>query len=162
LAMYVPPIEPRPVRIPPAPAQVCHSACVTVDHAGYAPTDMPLLLIGLGGFAGAIARYLVDGAVVDRTGAGFPWGTFAINISGSFVLGLLFALTAERAILPADVRGPVMIGFLGAYTTFSTWMLESWRLIEGGSYLPALANLGGSVVVGLIAVAAGLIVGRAI
>ena len=123
---------------------------------------MPLILIGLGGFAGAIARYLVDGAVADRTGGGFPWGTLVINATGSFVLGLLFALTAERAILPADIRGPLMIGFLGAYTTFSTWMLESWGLIEGGSYVPALANLGGSIIIGLVAVAAGLVIGRAI
>jgi CrcB protein len=123
---------------------------------------MPLLLIGLGGFAGAIARYLVDGAVAERTGGGFPWGTLAVNLSGSFVLGLLFAMTAERAILPADVRGPVMIGFIGAYTTFSTWMLESWILVEQGSYLPALANLGGSVALGLLAMMAGLAIGRAI
>ena len=123
---------------------------------------MALLLIGIGGFAGAIARFLVDGAVMDRAGAGFPWGTLVINVSGSFVLGVVFALTAERAILPADIRGPLMIGFLGAYTTFSTWMLESWRLIEGGAYVAALANLGGSVVVGLVALIAGLAIGRAI
>jgi len=55
---------------------------------------MSLILIGLGGFAGAITRYLVDGAVIERTGAGFPWGTLVINVSGSFVLGLLFALTS--------------------------------------------------------------------
>ncbi len=123
---------------------------------------MALFLIGLGGFAGAITRYLVDGAVIDRTGGAFPWGTLVINVTGSFVLGLLFALTAERAILPADIRGPLMIGFIGAYTTFSTWMLESWNLVEGGSYVPALANLGGSIILGLIAVAAGLTLGRAI
>ena len=123
---------------------------------------MPLLLIGLGGFAGAVARYLVDGAVTDRSGGAFPWGTLVINITGSFVLGLLAALTIERAILPADIRGPVMIGFLGAYTTFSTWMLESWRLIESGSYGLALANLGGSVALGLLAVFAGLVVGMAL
>ena len=123
---------------------------------------MSLLLVGLGGFAGAISRYLVDGLVSDRTGGGFPWGTLVVNVTGSFLLGLLFAMTAERAILPAEIRGPVMIGFIGAYTTFSTYMLESWILIEGGSYLPALANLGGSIVIGLVAVAAGLIIGRAI
>ncbi len=123
---------------------------------------MSLLLVGLGGFAGAISRYLVDGLVSDRTGGGFPWGTLVVNATGSFLLGLLFAMTAERAILPAEIRGPVMIGFIGAYTTFSTYMLESWILIEGGSYLPALANLGGSIVIGLVAVAAGLIIGRAI
>jgi len=123
---------------------------------------MPLLLIGLGGFAGAISRYLVDGFVTERTAGAFPWGTLAVNLSGSFVLGLLFAMTAERAILPADIRGPVMIGFIGAYTTFSTFMLESWVLIENGSYASAVANLGGSVLLGLVAVVAGLTVGRAI
>jgi len=121
-----------------------------------------ILLIGLGGFAGAIARYLVDGVVSDRTGGAFPWGTLVINLTGSFVLGLLFAMTAERAILPAEIRGPVMIGFLGAYTTFSTFMLESWRLVESGAWGLALVNLGGSVLLGLIAVVAGLTLGRAL
>lgn len=123
---------------------------------------MPVALIGLGGFFGAIARYLVDGFVADRTGGGFPWGTLAVNLSGSLVLGILFALTAERAILPAEIRGPVLIGFIGAYTTFSTLMLESWRLIETGAPLLGLANIVGSCLLGLIAVSAGLIIGRAI
>ena len=123
---------------------------------------MPLLLIGLGGFAGAISRYVVDGLVTVGTAGAFPWGTLAVNATGSFLLGLLFAMTTERAVLPADIRGPVMIGFIGAYTTFSTYMLESWGLIESGSYVAALANLGGSVVIGLVAVAAGLFIGRAI
>lgn len=121
---------------------------------------MPLLLIGLGGFAGAITRYLVDGAVADRTGGAFPWGTLVINATGSFVLGLLFALTTDRAILPAEIRGPVLIGFIGAYTTFSTWMLESWRLVETGALAAAAANLLGSTVVGIVAVVAGLTLGR--
>ena len=121
---------------------------------------MPLLLIGLGGFAGAITRYLVDGAVSDRTAGGFPWGTLVINVSGSFLLGLLFAMTAERTILPAEIRGPVMIGFIGAYTTFSTFMLESWRLVENGATGVAIANLGGSMALGLVAVVAGLTLGR--
>jgi len=123
---------------------------------------MPLVLIGLGGFAGAISRYLVDGFVSDRTGGAFPWGTLAVNATGSFVLGALFAMTTERAILPAELRGPLMIGFIGAYTTFSTYMLESWGLVESGSYGPAIANLGGSMLLGLVAVAAGLLIGRTI
>jgi fluoride exporter len=123
---------------------------------------MPLILIGIGGFAGAISRYLVDGFVTDRTAGAFPWGTLVVNATGSFLLGLLFAMTTERAILPAEIRGPVMIGFIGAYTTFSTYMLESWGLVERGSYGPAIANLAGSVLVGLVAVAAGLVIGRAL
>ena len=123
---------------------------------------MPLILIGIGGFAGAISRYLVDGFVTDKTAGAFPWGTLVVNATGSFVLGLLFAATTERAIFPAEIRGPVMIGFIGAYTTFSTYVLESWGLVESGSYGTAIANLGGSVVVGLVAVAVGLAMGRAV
>jgi len=123
---------------------------------------MPYLLIGVGGFFGAIARYVVDGFVTDRTGGAFPWGTLAVNASGSFILGLLFALTAERAILPADIRAPVMIGFIGAYTTFSTYMLESWNLVESGSYGAAIGNLGGSIAIGLAMVSLGLLVGRSV
>jgi len=123
---------------------------------------MPYLLIGAGGFFGAIARYVVDGFVTDRTGGGFPWGTLVVNATGSFILGLLFALTAERAILPADIRAPVMIGFIGAYTTFSTYMLESWNLIESGQYGAAIGNLGGSIVIGLVMVSLGLLVGRSV
>lgn len=123
---------------------------------------MPLLLIGLGGFAGAITRYVIDGAVSERTAGAFPFGTLVINVSGSFILGLLFALTTDRAILPAEIRGPVLIGFIGAYTTFSTWMLESWRLVESGVVALALANLLGSVVLGIVAVGLGLLVGRSI
>jgi CrcB protein len=123
---------------------------------------MPLLLIGLGGFAGAITRYMIDGAVSERTAGAFPFGTLVINVSGSFILGLLFALTTDRAILPAEIRGPVLIGFIGAYTTFSTWMLESWRLVESGVVSLALANLLGSVALGIVAVGVGLLVGRSI
>jgi CrcB protein len=120
-----------------------------------------LLLVGAGGFFGAILRYLVDGVVTRATGGGFPWGTMVINLTGSFALGLLFALVVDRAALPATIRAPVLIGFIGAYTTFSTWTLESWRLVEAGSWPLAIANLAGSVVLGMIAVVAGLAVGRA-
>jgi CrcB protein len=121
---------------------------------------VPLILIGLGGFAGAIARYMVDGFVAERVAGAFPWGTLVVNLSGSFLLGALFTLTVDRAILPADIRGPVLIGFIGAYTTFSTYMLESWQLIGSGAYGLAFVNVVGSAVLGLVAVAAGLTLGR--
>lgn len=123
---------------------------------------MPLLLIAAGGAAGAVSRYLVDVFVSERFASAFPLGTLMVNLTGAFAAGLLFALAVERAVLPADVRGPVMIGFLGAYTTFSTLMLESWRLIEDGALLLALGNLAGSLVLGAVAVALGLALGRAI
>jgi CrcB protein len=121
---------------------------------------MPLILIGLGGFAGAVTRYLVDGLVSDRTGGSFPWGTLVVNLTGSFILGMLFSLTTERAILPPEIRGPVLIGFIGAYTTFSTWMLESWRLAESGALVLAAANIAGSTALGIFAIVAGLTIGR--
>jgi CrcB protein len=123
---------------------------------------MPILLIGLGGFAGAVTRYLLDGVVSERLTGAFPWGTFVVNLSGSFALGLLFALSADRAILPPEIRGPILIGFIGASTTFSTYMLESWQLIESGSIGLAAANLVGSIALGIAAVFTGLVLGRAL
>jgi CrcB protein len=121
-----------------------------------------VLLVGIGGFAGAVARWVVDGRISAWTGGSLPWGTFAVNVSGSFFVGLLFALVVERATLPTELRGPLMIGFLGAYTTFSTLALESWRMIEDGAWLYASANLVGSVIVGVVAVVIGVALGRAI
>ena len=121
---------------------------------------MTVLLVGLGGFAGAVARYLIDGWVTSHVRDGFPWGTFVINMGGSFAVGVLFGLAIERTILPADIRAPLMIGFIGAYTTFSTLMLETWRLWETGAHVPALLNVIGSSVVGIVAVVAGLAMAR--
>ena len=123
---------------------------------------MALALIALGGAGGAVSRYLVDTFVSERVGAEFPWGTFVVNMTGSFALGVLFALAVERDVLPSDIRLPVMTGFVGAYTTFSTLMLETWRLAETGSTVAAVANIVGSVAVGLTVMAGGLVVGRAI
>lgn len=123
---------------------------------------MHLLWIGVGGFVGAIARYALGGWIAGATGGSFPVGTLAINLSGSFALGILFALSTERALLGPEIRGPLMIGFLGAYTTFSTLSLETWRLLETGAVVAALANIGGSAILGLVAVWLGLTLGRAI
>jgi CrcB protein len=121
---------------------------------------MTLVFIAAGGAAGAISRYLLQGWVQDLSGGRFPWGTFVVNISGSFLLGVIFALSVDRAVLAPEVRVPLMIGFIGSYTTFSTLMLESWRLVEEGDYLFMLGNLLGSAVVGMAAVVAGLAIGR--
>ena len=123
---------------------------------------MTVALIAVGGAAGAVSRYLVDTYVSERAASAFPLGTLVVNVSGSFVLGLLFALAVERAVLPSGIRAPVMIGFIGAYTTFSTLMLESWRLVEDGAVGLAIANVVGSSVLGLLAVVLGLVIGRAL
>jgi CrcB protein len=121
-----------------------------------------LVLIAAGGAAGAVARYLVDNAVLERYAGAFPLGILVVNISGAFVLGLLAALIIDRGVLPTELRSPLLVGFLGAYTTFSTLMLDSWRLVEDGLPALALANLVGSGVLGIVAVVGGLLVGRAL
>ena len=120
------------------------------------------ILVGVGGFAGAVARYLIDGRISTATGGGFPFGTLAINVSGSFAIGLLFVLAVERAALPAEWRASLMIGFLGSYTTFSTLTLESWRMIEDGAWVAAGGNLLGSMMLGMASVIGGIALGRAI
>jgi CrcB protein len=109
-----------------------------------------------------VSRYLVDTAVLDRFSGAFPLGILVVNVSGALVVGLLGGWIVDRGVLPADLRIPLMVGFLGAYTTFSTLMLDSWRLVEDGLPLLALGNLVGSVVLGLVAVVAGLWLGRSL
>jgi len=122
---------------------------------------VPIFLVALGGAAGAVSRFVLDTFVTERLGGAFPFGTLVINVSGSFAIGLLFALAIERSLLPAAIRGPAMIGFIGAYTTFSTLMLETWRLAEDGAVALSIVNLVGSALLGMLAVVAGLAVGRA-
>jgi fluoride exporter len=120
-----------------------------------------VMAVGLAGFIGAIARYGVDGIIVQKSGGSFPWGTFLINISGSFVLGLLFAVLVEGRVAVAPwIRTASTVGLVGAYTTFSTLTLETFRLVEDGSYFLAGANAVGSLTLGLVAVYLGVVVGR--
>jgi len=118
------------------------------------------LWVGLGGVLGAIARYWLNLAIASRAGTLFPVGTLVINVSGSFVLGALLGFLESHAAPPA-VRLVCATGFLGAYTTFSTFTAETVRLVEEGSFLLAVANAGGSLVLGLAAAVVGLVVGRA-
>jgi len=118
------------------------------------------ILIGLGGFLGANARYLLGGWVADRLGPGFPYGTFVINATGSFAIGLFMALVTDRFSAPPGLRLFFAIGFVGAYTTFSTFTYESVALLEARAYAAAAANLIGSVAIGLLAVVLGAAVGR--
>ena len=104
-----------------------------------------LLGLGLLGGLGAIARFLLDGAVSGRLGRAFPYGTLAVNLSGAFALGVLVgAQVSENAYALAGT------GFVGAYTTFSTWMLETHRLAEDGRTRAAVANVAVSLALGLL------------
>ena len=118
------------------------------------------LIIGVGGFLGANVRYLVGGWAADRFGASFPYGTLLINVSGSFLIGLFLTMITERFVAPPSLRQFFAIGFLGAYTTFSTFSFESLALLQERSYLAAAANMIGSVILSMVAVAIGVVLGR--
>jgi CrcB protein len=122
-----------------------------------------IVTVGVAGFVGAIARYGIEGFVSERSIGSFPWGTFAVNVSGSFVLGVLFASLIEgRFVVSPWLRTALTVGLIGAYTTFSTLSLETYRLLEEGSMLLAVANALGSLAVGILAVFAGVALGRLI
>jgi fluoride exporter len=124
---------------------------------------MPIpLAVALAGALGALARYGIDGWIARRAPGAFPWGTFAINVSGSLLLGVLFTLFTERLTVDAWLRSGITIGFLGAYTTFSTLSLETYRLLEDRAVGLAAANALGSLGAGLLAVYVGVVIGRAL
>jgi CrcB protein len=110
-----------------------------------------VLLIAIGAAVGAPLRYLTDRFVQARHDSVFPWGTFSVNVAGSFVLGMLVALPADPAL--AALAG---VGFCGALTTYSTFSFETLRLAQRGARLAALANVAGSLAAGLAAAYAGL------
>jgi CrcB protein len=119
-----------------------------------------LIAIALGGSVGALARFFVANGVYAWLGREFPHGTLFVNVSGCFLMGLLTELMLQRFPLAAEYRAAVLIGFLGAYTTFSTFAIESFYLIEQGSFWKAGANMFLSVILCLVAVWVGLILGR--
>jgi len=127
-----------------------------------------LLWVAGGGALGAGLRYLVGGFIqrsswVARLPGGwplFPWGTFFINFSGCLAIGVLATVAEERAVLSTELRLFLLLGVLGGYTTFSSFGLETHRLLLEGSVGLALANVLGSVVLGLAGVAAGAALGR--
>jgi CrcB protein len=120
------------------------------------------LAISLGGILGANSRYLIADWAAQRFGASFPYGTFIINISGSFVLGFFMAFLQDRAFIHPNYRLFFATGFCGAYTTFSTFTYESLRLWQDGSLLLAITNLLGSLAVGMFGVFLGFVFGRMI
>ena len=116
------------------------------------------IMVGLAGALGAASRYVLGRFVAERVASQFPLGTFCINISGAFVIGLLFAL-ASRKLISSTVQITLATGFLGGYTTFSTMSWESWQLVRGGSTRRSFLYLGGSVLLGLLAATIGLLGG---
>lgn len=106
------------------------------------------LLVGMGGFAGAIARYWMGTLVTQRLGLRFPYGTFLVNVSGCFLIGFFMYLLAERGVLDAHWLFVIVIGFIGAYTTFSTFEYETMRALQDGQLGIGLLYVASSLLVG--------------
>ena len=118
------------------------------------------LSIGLAGALGVLARHTTQ-RLIPRAGA-MPWGTFVVNVSGAFALGLILTLVARRDFVPLWVQEAVFVGFLGGYTTFSALSAETFLLIESRQYALAAAYSMGSVIAGVAGVFLGILAGRAI
>jgi CrcB protein len=114
-----------------------------------------LVYVALGGALGALARYGISGWVYDRMGEAFPWGTLVVNVLGCLLIGAAARWLQVSAASPA-VRPFLMIGLLGAFTTFSTFSYEAVALVQDGQWARAFLYVGGSVVVGLLAMVAGM------
>lgn len=123
---------------------------------------LQILAIAGGGAIGAVARFLVSTGVYRLMGRDFPWGTLAVNLFGSFAMGLLFVLLLERSLIAPEVRAAILVGFLGSFTTFSTFSLETLTLVEQGEALRALLNVAASVLLCVAACWAGIIAARAL
>jgi CrcB protein len=112
-----------------------------------------ILLIGVGGFCGSVARYLASGVVQDLSRTiSFPWGTFAVNVLGCFLIGFIAQLTESRGFLTEASRGLIVIGFLGGFTTFSTFGNETYLLLRNGQPLLSFGNAAGQLLACLAAV----------
>lgn len=119
-----------------------------------------ILLVALGGAVGSVCRYLVGLVTLRWFGPGFPWGTLTVNVVGSLVIGLFAELVARKLNASAELRVLLITGFLGGFTTFSAFSLEFVALFERGATGVAVGYVGATVVLSLLAVVAGLSVGR--
>ena len=122
------------------------------------PVVRTLLFVALGGAVGSTGRYAIGTWMKDLPG--IPWGTFAVNIGGAFILGLIASLSTSHPEWDVATRTGLTVGVLGGFTTFSTWTVESVEMFSQGHAGMGLANLGGSMVAGILAAAAGLALGR--
>lgn len=115
-----------------------------------------IIIVGIGGFTGAILRYLISGYIQNLTQkAAFPFGTLAVNITGCFLIGIFSQLVESQAGLSSELRTFLIIGLLGAYTTYSTFSNETMNLLQSQQFFHALINVGTHLFLGLLAVLIG-------
>ena len=147
----------EPVATPPPRASHGWSRALDEDRAGGDAVPMTYAWIAFGSALGGVGRYWLALAMVRATGPEFPWGTILINILGSLLIGFFGALTASggRLVVPPDIRVFVMVGICGGFTTFSSFSLQTLDLLRDGRVAQALGNIGLSVLLCLVAVAAG-------
>ena len=119
-----------------------------------------ILPLALAGTCGTLARYWLSGAVHDLMGRDFPWGTAAVNIFGCLLFGLVWVLADERQLIRADLRVVILVGFMGAFTTFSSLIFETGELMRGSQWVYAALNLIGQNALGFVAFALGAALGR--
>lgn len=123
---------------------------------------MKILWLALAGGLGTLCRYGLTGMVQRLTGSMFPWGTISVNMIGSFLFGLLWAAFEQRVTVAPEARLLILTGFMGAFTTFSTFMFESGQLLRDGEYWMVFANIGLQNIVGIVLLLLGLMLGRMI
>ena len=116
--------------------------------------------VAIGGALGAMARYWIGNLVAARFPTRFPLGTFIINVSGSFIVGFFLAVVGDRVNIHPNWKLAVAVGFVGAYTTFSTFEYETFRLLENGIVTGGLINVLASLILGFLAVWGGIVAGR--
>jgi CrcB protein len=119
-----------------------------------------LLWVGLGGFVGANARYVFGLWIAERLGTAFPWGTLLVNVTGSLLIGLILTALTDKLVVDPAWRLLLVVGFLGGYTTFSSYTFEALALVRAGEWLSALAYVLGSNLVGLPAVVVGAVLAQ--
>lgn len=120
------------------------------------------LAAAVGGALGAVSRYWLMLWIGSLAGTRFPWGTAVVNVLGSVVIGVLYVLISERMLLSEQWRGLLVVGYLGAFTTFSTFSLDTLLLLQDGRWLPALGYVAGSVLLCLAGAWLGMLLMRAL
>jgi CrcB protein len=123
---------------------------------------MQTLAIAAGGAVGALLRFWVSNGIYGLLGRSFPYGTLVVNVSGSLLMGFLYVLLVDKLVLGSQWRAALLIGLLGAFTTFSTFSIETLNLVEEGETVKALLNVVLSVVLCLTAAWVGVLAGRSV
>ena len=121
-----------------------------------------LLLLASAGAFGTLARYFLGGAVQRLSGGAFPWGTFAVNMTGTLLFGLVWSLAEDRPVISPEARTIILVGFMGAFTTFSSFMFETGELMRDSQWALAFGNIALQNLTGILFLFIGFAIGRLI